>query len=136
MNAKRRPLRRLAYRPVDAAEACGVSERTFYNWLKDQNPPPHFRKNGAIVVPRKPLENWLQQQHRNAAAERQRIWSEVKPKFERLSDDEQMRFGRMAYSEKKLKQFFKNTKLSELDAVLIEYDKEQRNIDGGIAGGN
>ena len=56
-------LRRLAYRPADAAQVCGVSERTFVTWLKsNDNPPPHFRRGGVVLIPRKELEKWLANQ--------------------------------------------------------------------------
>ncbi len=61
--AKKLQLRRLAYRPVDAAQVCGVSERTFADWLKSpNNPPPHFRRGGVVLIPRRELEKWLANQ--------------------------------------------------------------------------
>ncbi len=55
-------LRRLAYRPADAASVCGVSDRTFADWLKSENPPPHFKRGGVILIPRRELERWLAKQ--------------------------------------------------------------------------
>lgn len=49
----------LAMRAVDAAKACGVSERTFADWLKSENPPPHFRRGGCVLVPMRELTEWL-----------------------------------------------------------------------------
>jgi hypothetical protein len=49
----------LAMRAVDAAKACGVSERTFADWLKSPNPPPHFRRGGCVLVPTRELTEWL-----------------------------------------------------------------------------
>jgi len=49
----------LAMRAVDAARACGVSERTFSGWLKSENPPPHFRRGGCVLVPTRELTEWL-----------------------------------------------------------------------------
>lgn len=64
-------LRRLAYRPADAARVCGVSERTFSDWLKSSiNPPPHFRRGGVVLVPRRELERWLAEQATQASENR------------------------------------------------------------------
>ena len=57
-----RQLRRLAYRPADAASVCGVSERTFAQWIKSENPPPHFKRGNVVLVPRRELEKWLTEQ--------------------------------------------------------------------------
>jgi hypothetical protein len=57
----------LAMRAVDAARACGVSERTFSDWLRSDNPPPHFRRGGCVLVPMRELTEWLSQQLHNGA---------------------------------------------------------------------
>jgi hypothetical protein len=36
-----------------------VSERTFADWLKSDNPPPHFRRGGCVLVPTRELTEWL-----------------------------------------------------------------------------
>jgi len=61
VNGKRQPknLRRLAYRPDDAAEVCGVSVATFRKWMKQEDPPPHFRIDGTVLFPRRELVSWL-----------------------------------------------------------------------------
>ncbi len=64
-------LKRLAYRPGDAARVCGVSERTFSDWLKSSDdPPPHFRRGGVVLVPRRGLERWLAEQATQASKNR------------------------------------------------------------------
>jgi hypothetical protein len=55
----------LAMRAVDAARACGVSERTFSDWLKSDNPPPHFKRGGCLLVPTRELSEWLSNQITN-----------------------------------------------------------------------
>jgi hypothetical protein len=57
----------LAMRAVDAARACGVSERTFSDWLRSDNPPPHFRRGGCVLVPTRELTEWLSGQLNNGA---------------------------------------------------------------------
>ena len=49
---------RLALRPKEAAIALGVSERTLRLWMKDEG-LPFARVGGAILIPRKDLENWV-----------------------------------------------------------------------------
>jgi hypothetical protein len=49
----------MAMRVAIAAKACGVSERTFANWLKSENPPPHFKRGGCVLVPTRELTEWL-----------------------------------------------------------------------------
>jgi len=57
--------------PAEAAHVCGVSVRTFSDWLKSpDNPPPHFRRGGVILVPRRELERWLANQAAGASGER------------------------------------------------------------------
>ena len=55
----------LAMRAVDAARACGVSERTFSDWLKSDSPPPHFKRGGCVLVPTRELTEWLSNQITN-----------------------------------------------------------------------
>jgi len=55
----------LAMRAVDAARACGVSERTFSDWLKSDSPPPHFKRGGCVLVPTRELTEWLSNQISN-----------------------------------------------------------------------
>jgi hypothetical protein len=55
----------LAMRAVDAARACGVSERTFSDWLRSDNPPPHFKRGGCVLVPTRELSEWLSGQISN-----------------------------------------------------------------------
>ena len=57
----------LAMRAVDAAKACGVSERTFAGWLKSDSPPPHFKRGGCVLVPTRELQEWLSGQISNGA---------------------------------------------------------------------
>ena len=47
---------RLALRPAEAARALGISERTFRSLLPRI---PHIRLDGAVLIPRKALEVWL-----------------------------------------------------------------------------
>jgi len=71
---KANQLRRLAYRPADTARVCGVSERTFSDWLKSSDaPPPHFRRGGVVLIPRRELERWLTQQAEKAF-ENRKTW--------------------------------------------------------------
>lgn len=54
----REPLDRLAYRPREAAELLGVSERTLRKWLRDDG-LPFLRLDGVVLIPRGPLEEWM-----------------------------------------------------------------------------
>ena len=55
---------RLALRPKEAAEALGISERKLRELLPEL---PHFRAGGAVVIPVKPLERWLEARVRQEA---------------------------------------------------------------------
>lgn len=48
---------RLALRPKEAAAALGLSERTFRDLLPRL---PHVRLEGAVLIPTKLLERWLE----------------------------------------------------------------------------
>jgi len=47
---------RLALRPKEAAEALGISERTFRSLLPEL---PHIRRGGVVLVPIRAVEQWL-----------------------------------------------------------------------------
>jgi hypothetical protein len=47
---------RLALRPNEAAMALGISERTLRGLLPEL---PHVRCGGVVMIPVKPLEDWL-----------------------------------------------------------------------------
>jgi excisionase family DNA binding protein len=49
---------RLALRPAEAATALGVSERTLRSMLSRL---PHFREGGAVLIPVRALERWLEE---------------------------------------------------------------------------
>ena len=58
------PLRlvdRLALRPPEVAEALGVGERTVRRWMRD-NALPYRRLDGVVLIPRRALEQWLEEQ--------------------------------------------------------------------------
>ena len=50
---------RIALRPKEAAEALGISERTFRQILPDL---PHFRIGGAVLIPVDLLGEWARKQ--------------------------------------------------------------------------
>ena len=58
---------RLAFRPREAAEALGISERKLRDLLPEL---PHIRRGGVILIPVAPLEAWLA---REAEAEMSRV---------------------------------------------------------------
>jgi excisionase family DNA binding protein len=58
------PLRlvdRLALRPPEVAAALGVGERTVRRWMRD-NALPYRRLDGVVLIPRRALEQWLEEQ--------------------------------------------------------------------------
>jgi predicted DNA-binding transcriptional regulator AlpA len=57
---------RLAYRPAEAARACGVSRSTFYDWLnRGLAPRPiHAREGGATLILASSLRRWLEASER------------------------------------------------------------------------
>jgi excisionase family DNA binding protein len=57
---------RLALRPKEAAEALGVGERTLRAWMKDEE-LPFFRVNGVVRIPRRALEEWMEERETCAA---------------------------------------------------------------------
>lgn len=47
----------------DVATRLNVSQRTVRNWLRGQNPPPHFRLNGTCLRFRvSEVERWVERQ--------------------------------------------------------------------------
>jgi excisionase family DNA binding protein len=50
---------RLALRPREAAEALGISERTFRQLLPEL---PHLRAGGCVLIPVDGLRQWLADQ--------------------------------------------------------------------------
>lgn len=56
---KHRPL---AVRQSDAARLCGVSARTFADWLAAPDAPPTVRRGGVVLVPVRELRQWLTRQ--------------------------------------------------------------------------
>ncbi len=52
---------RLALRPPEVAEALGVGERTVRRWMRD-NALPYRRLDGVVLIPRRALEQWLEEQ--------------------------------------------------------------------------
>jgi excisionase family DNA binding protein len=56
---------RLALRPLEAAVALGVSERTLRSLLPRL---PHVRIGGAVLIPLDPLRRWLEEQARETSA--------------------------------------------------------------------
>lgn len=58
-NGDRRDLNlsdRMALRPKEAAHALGICERKLREILPEL---PHVRLGGAVIIPVKPLEEWL-----------------------------------------------------------------------------
>jgi excisionase family DNA binding protein len=56
------PIRRLAYRPAEAALALGVGESKFAALLREGL--PHVRTGGTILIPVAELEKWLAERAR------------------------------------------------------------------------
>ena len=58
------PLRlsdRLALRIPEVAAALGVGERTVRRWMRN-NALPYRRLDGVVLIPRRALEQWLEEQ--------------------------------------------------------------------------
>lgn len=62
IHSKKEPIQALALRGVDAAHLCGVSIRTWREWLKSDNPPPSFKRGNCILHPVRELQDWLARQ--------------------------------------------------------------------------
>jgi excisionase family DNA binding protein len=48
----------LALRPVDAAKALGISDRTLWTWTRE-NLVPHVRIGNVVLYPIDDLQRWL-----------------------------------------------------------------------------
>ena len=55
-------LQRLSYKQTEAAQVLGVSEPTLRDWMKGDDPPPHFRRGKVLMFPREDLIRWLNRQ--------------------------------------------------------------------------
>jgi hypothetical protein len=73
---------RLALRPVEAAAALGICERTLRGMLPEL---PHMRIGDAVLLPVKPLENWLAER---AKAEASRVDQVAREIIDALDDFE------------------------------------------------
>jgi excisionase family DNA binding protein len=69
-----RDIDRLALRPKEAAEALGVSERTFRSILPTL---PHVRIGGRVVVPVDGLRRWLEDEERSQRGRADRTTDEI-----------------------------------------------------------
>ena len=67
---------RLALRPAEAARALGLSERTFRDLLPRI---PHFRteEGGAVLIPIRALEKWLEEQAQAEGSRANRVAGEI-----------------------------------------------------------
>ena len=67
---------RLALRPWEAAAALGISERTFRDLLPRI---PHLRteEGGAVLIPVRALEKWLEEQARAEGTRADRVAGEI-----------------------------------------------------------
>ena len=67
---------RLALRPAEAARALGLSERTFRDLLPRI---PHFRTEvgGAVLIPVRALETWLEEQAQAEGSRADRVAGEI-----------------------------------------------------------
>ncbi len=54
---------RLAYRPAEAAHACGVSRATFYDWMSRGLAPRPIQTpgGGATLILASALKSWLEE---------------------------------------------------------------------------
>ena len=50
---------RLALRPVEAASALGISERTLRTWMRDEGFPFFRVDNGVVCIPVADLREWM-----------------------------------------------------------------------------
>ncbi len=62
--ANTEPTPKMLLRPAEAAKVCGVSERTFDNWLKIDG-FPSIRIYGCRLIPVEPLRKWIDKQVEN-----------------------------------------------------------------------
>ncbi|MBC8868192.1 MAG: hypothetical protein H8E44_02175, partial [Planctomycetes bacterium] len=63
--AQAEPVKRLAYRIREAAESCGMCERSFHSLLASGDGPPVVRLNGrTVLVPVDTLRTWLTERAR------------------------------------------------------------------------
>jgi len=76
---------RLALRPAEAARALGISERTFRDLLPRI---PHLRteEGGAVLIPVRALENWLEEEARAEGTRADRVASEILAEIRRDSN--------------------------------------------------
>ena len=67
---------RLALRPAEAAQALGLSERTFRVLLPRI---PHLRteEGGAVLIPVRALEKWLEEEARAEGSRAERVADEI-----------------------------------------------------------
>jgi hypothetical protein len=65
---------RLALRPAEAAHALGISERKLREILPEL---PHVRLGNAVVIPVKPLEEWLAVQAKANMENADRVAGEI-----------------------------------------------------------
>ena len=61
------PIHRVAFRPQEAAESLGISERTMSDWLKLEGFPV-ARIGGCRLIPIEDLKKWLSAQTANQPA--------------------------------------------------------------------
>ncbi len=69
---------RLALRPKEAALALGISERTLRGLLPEL---PHFRRGGVVMIPVRPLEDWLKDQSKAEQSATDEIANEIMSEF-------------------------------------------------------
>lgn len=66
------PICRLSYRPNEAAESLGISQRTLSDWMKLPN-FPLVKIKGCCLIPVNDLQTWLSSQITAAEGEKQNV---------------------------------------------------------------
>ena len=65
---------RLALSPIEAAAALGISERKLREMLPEL---PHLRLGSRVMIPVKPLENWLAERAKAEAGRTDKVVREI-----------------------------------------------------------
>ena len=70
---------RLALRPVEAADALGISERKLRDMLPEL---PHVRHRGVLMIPVRPLERWLEEESKKETRRMEKLTDEIADSFQ------------------------------------------------------
>ena len=59
------PVKRVSYRPAEAAEAMGVCEPTLFKIMKEDPTFPRVKHGRTVLIPVRELEKWLADRAKN-----------------------------------------------------------------------